>query len=648
LERNGRKGSMVMEPTERWTPQLASEYYDVASWGKGYFSVGDNGHVRVHPEKDPARAIDLKELVDTLVLRGIDLPILIRFADILKHRLGELESAFRTAIAEHKYQGGYCCVYPIKVNQQRQVVEEVLEFGRPFHFGLEAGSKPELMAVMALADNDTPIICNGFKDDEYIELAMLAQKVGRKIIPVVEKYTELHLILKYSQKLGLRPSIGLRVKLASRGSGRWKSSGGYRSKFGLSATEAMRALQELKDLGMADCCNLLHFHLGSQITNIRQIKAAVNEAVRVYVDLARAGAGLQYLDVGGGLGIDYDGSQTDFESSVNYTLQEYANDVIYHVQNVCDEVSVPHPTIVTECGRAIAAYHSVLVFNILGVSGMGEVDILPELPPDAEQPLIDLQETYRGLTAKNILESYHDAQQALDQALNLFSLGYLSLEQRCVAENLYWAISRRIQKQAKELDYFPEELEGIDAMLSDTYFCNFSLFQSMPDSWAIKQLFPIMPIHRLEEEPTRHAVLGDITCDSDGKVDAFIDRRDVKRTLALHPFHGGDYYLSAFLVGAYQEILGDLHNLFGDTNTVHVRLGPTGEVLLDSVIKGDTVREVLNYVQFSSDSLVSRLRRDVETALRESRLTYEQSGALLKFYEEGLHGYTYLEDVHER
>jgi arginine decarboxylase len=637
-----------MEPTERWTPQVASDLYDVASWGKGYFSVSDAGHVRVHPEKDPARSIDLKELVDTLVLRGIGLPILIRFADILKHRLGELHGAFDTAIAEHKYQGGYCCVYPIKVNQQRQVVEEVLEFGKPFHFGLEAGSKAELMAVMALADNDTPIICNGFKDDEYIEMAMLAQKVGRQIIPVVEKYTELHLILKYSQRVGVRPTIGLRVKLASRGSGRWKSSGGYRSKFGLSATEAMRALQELKDLGMADCLNLLHFHLGSQITNIRQIKAAVNEAVRVYVDLARAGGGLQYLDVGGGLGVDYDGSQTDFESSVNYTLQEYANDIIYHVQNVCDEVGVAHPTIVTESGRAIAAYHSVLVFNVLGVAGMGEADVPPEPPPEAEQPLIDLQETYRSLTAKNLLESYHDAQQALDQALNLFALGYLSLDQRCIAENLYWAISRKIQKMARDLDYFPEELEGIDAMLSDTYFCNFSLFQSMPDSWAIKQLFPIMPIHRLEEEPTRPAVLGDITCDSDGKVDAFIDRRDVKRTLLLHTFNGGDYYLGAFLLGAYQEILGDLHNLFGDTNAVHVRLGPAGDVMLDSVIKGDTVREVLNYVQFSSDSLVAKLRRDVETALRESRLTYEESGALLKFYEEGLHGYTYLEDVHEQ
>jgi arginine decarboxylase len=648
LERNGRKGALVLDPVDRWTTEHARDLYDVASWGKGYFSVDRGGHVLVHPAKDPARSIDLKKLVDTLVLRGISLPVLIRFADILKHRLGEIHDAFATAIAEHKYQGGYCCVYPIKVNQQRHVVEEVLEFGRPFRFGLEAGSKPELLAVMALAGNDTPIICNGFKDDEYIEMAMLAHKIGRKIIPVVEKYTELQLIVKYAQKVGVRPSMGIRVKLASRGSGRWKGSGGYRSKFGLTVTEAVRALDELKALGMADCLQLLHFHLGSQITNIRQVKGAVNEAARLYAELARLGAGLKYLDVGGGLGVDYDGSQTDFESSVNYTLQEYANDIVYHIQNVCDESQIPHPTIVSESGRAIAAYHSVLVFNVLGVSGFSEDEKAPQLPPEPEQPLIDLQETYRGLSNKNLLESYHDAQQALDQALNLFSLGYLPIDQRCAVENLYWSICRRIQKLARELDYFPEELEGLDALLSDTYFCNFSLFQSMPDSWAIKQLFPVMPIHRLDEQPTRHAVLGDITCDSDGKVDQFIDRRDVKRTLPLHSYNGEDYYLGAFLVGAYQEILGDLHNLFGDTNAVHVRMSDSGEEILEAVIKGDTVREVLNYVQFKADDLVALLRKDVETALREGRIGYEESGRLLKFYEEGLHGYTYLEDVHER
>jgi arginine decarboxylase len=648
LEKNGRK-TLVLEPTDRWSIQDASELYDVASWGKGYFSVNDEGNVVVHPEKDPSRSIDMKKLIDTLVLRGISMPILIRFAEILKHRLGELHDAFDTAIREHKYNGGYTCVYPIKVNQQRQVVEEVLEFGRPFRFGLEAGSKPELLAVMALADNETPIICNGFKDDEYIEMAMWAQKIGRKIIPVVEKYTELSLIAKYAERIGVRPTIGIRAKLASRGSGRWKSSGGYRSKFGLSTTEVARALEELKLWGMADCLKLLHFHLGSQITNIRQVKGAVNEAARLYTELWRTGAtGLEYLDVGGGLGVDYDGSQTDFESSVNYTLQEYANDIVYHAQNVCDEAGVPHPSIITESGRAIAAYHSALVFNVLGVSGLGEEEAPQELPGDPEQPLIDLQETFRSVNSRNLLEAYHDAQQALDSALNLFSLGYLPLQQRCIAENLFWAICRKVQKMGHDLDFLPEELEGLDAMLSDTYFCNFSLFQSMPDSWAIKQLFPIMPIHRLGEKPTRHAVLGDITCDSDGKVDMFIDRRDVKRTLALHDYNGSDYYLAAFMVGAYQEILGDLHNLFGDTNAVHVRLSPTGEVMLDEVIKGDTVREVLDYVQFKTDSLVAGLRRSVEAAVREGRLGYEEAGRMLRFYEEGLHGYTYLEDPHER
>jgi arginine decarboxylase len=649
LEKNGRKTSLVLEPTDRWSSQDASELYDVASWGKGYFSVSEEGNMLVHPEKDPTRSIDLKKLIDTLVLRGISMPILIRFAEILKHRLGELHDAFDVAIREHKYNGGYTCVYPIKVNQQRQVVEEVLEFGRPYKFGLEAGSKPELLAVMALADNDTPIICNGFKDDEYIEMAMWAQKIGRKIIPVVEKYTELSLIAKYAERIGVRPTIGIRAKLASRGSGRWKSSGGYRSKFGLSTTEVARALEELKLWGMADCLKLLHFHLGSQITNIRQVKGAVNEAARLYTELWRSGAtGLQFLDVGGGLGVDYDGSQTDFESSVNYTLQEYANDIVYHAQNVCDEAGVPHPSIITESGRAIAAYHSALVFNVLGVSGLGEEEAPQELPGDPEQPLIDLQETYRSVNSRNLLEAYHDAQQALDSALNLFSLGYLPLEQRCIAENLFWAICRKVQKLGHDLDFLPEELEGLDAMLSDTYFCNFSLFQSMPDSWAIKQLFPIMPIHRLGEKPGRHAVLGDITCDSDGKVDMFIDRRDVKRTLALHEYNGSDYYLGAFMVGAYQEILGDLHNLFGDTNAVHVRLSESGEVMLDEVIKGDTVREVLDYVQFKTDSLVAGLRRSVEAAVRDGRLGYEEAGRMLRFYEEGLHGYTYLEDPHER
>jgi arginine decarboxylase len=635
--------AQVREPADRWTTTDAAELYDVASWGKGYFSVGENGNLVVHPTKELDRKIDLKQLVDSLQWRGISLPILIRFGDIIKHRLGEIHQAFDTSIKEHGYQAGYCCVYPIKVNQQRQVVEEVFRYGRAYRFGLEAGSKPELLAVLAIADNETPIICNGFKDDEYIEMVMLAKKIGRKITPVVEKFTELALIAKHAEKVGVKPTIGIRVKLASRGSGRWKSSGGYRSKFGLTVSEALKAVEFLKQRGMEDCLELLHFHLGSQITNIRQVKAAVTEAARIYVDLKKAGTGLNSLDVGGGLGIDYDGSQTDFESSVNYTLEEYARDVVYHIQSICDEAEVPHPTIITESGRAVAAYHSLLVFNVLGVSGFGEEDLPATIQEDAEQALIDLFETHKSLTKKNLLETYHDAQQALDSALNLFSLGYLPLEQRSLAENLYWAICRKILRMAKDLDFFPEELEGLDAMLSDTYFCNFSLFQSMPDSWAVKQLFPIMPIHRLDERPTRSAVLGDISCDSDGKVDAFIDRRDVKKTLALHTLNEHTYVLGAFLLGAYQEILGDLHNLLGDTNAVHVSLDEHGEVVLETVVQGDTVREVLNYVQFNSQALLDEFRKDVELAVREQRIGYEESGRLLKFYEEGLQGYTYLE-----
>ncbi|HEX7361165.1 MAG TPA: biosynthetic arginine decarboxylase [Bryobacteraceae bacterium] len=633
----------VREPADRWTTTDAAELYDVASWGKGYFSVGENGNLFVHPAKDPSRGIDLKQLVDTLEWRGIALPILVRFGGILRHRMAEIHQAFDTSIREHGYQGGYCCMYPIKVNQQRQVVEAVFHFGKAYRFGLEAGSKPELLAVLAIADNETPIICNGFKDDEYIEMVMLAKKIGRRIIPVVEKFTELELIVRHAEQVGVKPAIGLRVKLASRGSGRWKSSGGYRSKFGLTVSEALKAVEYLKERGLEQSLQLLHFHLGSQITNIRQIKGAVIEAARVYVDLQKMGTGLKYLDVGGGLGIDYDGSQTDFESSVNYTLEEYARDIVYHIQSICDEAEVPHPVIVTESGRAIAAYHSVLVFNVLGVSGLGEENLPDAVPEDSEQCLIDLFETHRSLTKKNILETYHDAQQALDSALNLFSLGYLPLEQRSMAENFFWAICRKVNKLAIDLDYFPEELEGLDAMLSDTYFCNFSLFQSMPDSWAVKQLFPIMPIHRLEERPMRKAVLGDISCDSDGKVDQFIDRRDVKKTLPLHAFNGSRYVLGTFLLGAYQEILGDLHNLFGDTNAVHVSLDENAEVVLETVVQGDSVRKVLDYVQYNSQTLIDQFRRDVEIAVREQRIGYGEAGRLLKSYEDGLQGYTYLE-----
>jgi len=643
-----------MDLHKPWSVQDSAELYNIKNWGKGYFGINADGNVTVMPNKREDLSIDLKQLVDQLLLRGIDLPVLIRFTDILKHRVGELHDAFRNAIAENNYNGGYACVYPIKVNQQRHVVEEIVDFGKPYGFGLEAGSKPELLAVLALTNgSEAPIICNGFKDDEFIEAVMLAQKLGKRIIPVVEKFTELELLIKYAEKHGVRPNIGVRVKLASKGAGRWESSGGARSKFGLFVAEVLKALDYLKERNMADCLKLLHFHLGSQITNIRTVKTALNEAARIYAELARAGAGMEYLDVGGGLGVDYDGSQTNFESSINYSLQEYASDVIFRVKSVCDEAGVKHPTIISESGRAMVAYHSLLVFNVLGVSGFDLFDIPKELPatPNGEeipQPVRDLFEAHKDITKKNFQEVYHDAVQQRDEALNLFNLGYLSLELRSLTEKLFWGISGKILKIIKETGYVGDDFENLESQLSDTYFCNFSLFQSMPDSWAIKQLFPVMPIHRLKDEPVRRGVLADITCDSDGKIDAFIDLRDVKKTLELHEFKGDAYYLGAFLIGAYQEILGDLHNLLGDTNAVHVRLDENGEIAIEEVVKGDSVREVLTYVQYNPDELLGKVRRDVERAVREKKITIEEATLLLKFYEDGLAGYTYLEEPHGR
>ncbi len=630
---------------DQWKIHDALETYGVRHWGKGYFGVNDKGHVTVHPNKNPDQAIDLKSLIDQLQERGIQLPILIRFTDILRHRVGEIFDAFKGAIAEYNYLGHYTCVYPIKVNQQKHVVEEILDFGKPYGFGLEAGSKPELLAVLAITNGgDTPIICNGFKDDEFIKMTMLATKMGKHVIPVVEKFTELEAIVRFAEELNVRPVIGIRVKLAARGAGRWRYSAGFRSKFGLTLTEALEAYEYLKQRGMGDCLQLVHFHLGSQITNIRSIKNALTEASRVFCELHRVGAGVKYIDVGGGLGIDYDGSQTDFESSVNYTLQEYANDVVFRIKSVCDECGVPHPTIISESGRAVVAYHSLLVFDVLGVSNFDRYTVPPEIPADAPQQVTDLFGIYRDLSKKNIIEAYHDAVQAMDESLNLFNMGGLTIESRAMTERIFWAVCAKILKMTRDLDYTPEELQGLEPLMSDTYFCNFSVFQSMPDSWAIKQLFPIMPIHRLNEAPIRKAVLGDITCDSDGKIDQFIDLRDVRDTLELHPYDGKPYYLAAFLLGAYQEILGDLHNLFGDTNAVHVTLDDNGDVNLEGVVKGDTVREVLAYVQYNADELINQLRKDLERAVRSNKITLNESRQLLQYYETGLDGYTYLEE----
>ncbi|QEL20020.1 biosynthetic arginine decarboxylase [Limnoglobus roseus] len=639
--------SLDAEAAHPWRNADALETYGVKNWGKGYFGINKLGHLTVHPGKAADHSLDLKELIDQLQHRGIQLPILLRFSDILQHRIGEIGGAFKKAIDEYGFQGKYSCVYPIKVNQQRHVVEEVLAFGKEHGFGLEAGSKPELLAVLALTNGtgDTPIICNGFKDDEFIKMVVLARKIGKNIIPVVEKFTELELLVKYMEELGVRQPLGVRVKLASRGAGRWRGSAGYRSKFGLTLTEVLEAYEYLKARGFDDCLQMTHFHMGSQVSNIRKVKDALTEAARVYVELYRIGAGLKYIDVGGGLGIDYDGSQTDFESSMNYTLQEYANDVVFRIKSVCDDAGVPHPNIISESGRALVAYSSVLVFDVLGTSDFDKCTAPDEMPADAPQPIQDLFSNYRDLNKKNYLESYHDAVQSMEETLNLFNLGYLNVELRALGERLYWAFARKLQRLVKELDYVPEELNGLENMLSDTYFCNFSVFQSMPDSWAIKQLFPVMPIHRLNEVPTRKAILGDITCDSDGKIDQFIDLRDVRSTLELHPVTEGEpYYLGTFLLGAYQEILGDLHNLFGDTNAVHVRLEDDGTPNVETVIKGDTVTEVLNYVQYSAEKLTERVRKDVERAVRAGHISVSESKQFLKFYESGLDGYTYLEE----
>ncbi len=639
------------QPGNNWSINDSAELYNVHRWSNGYFDVNSQGNLVVRPNMTEKPELDLKQLVDDLDERGVALPILIRFDDILRHRMTQIHEVFANAIEEFHYQSDYRCIYPVKVNQQRHIVEQIHEHGRGLGFGLEAGSKPELLAVMAMVDDDdTPIICNGFKDDEFIEAVILAKKMGKNIIPIVEKFNELQLIAKYSRQHDVRPAIGVRVKLAARGSGRWHASGGVRSKFGLFISEVLDAVEFLREHDMLDCLKLLHFHLGSQISNIRNIKAGIIELTRIYAELRQLGADLQYLDVGGGLGIDYDGSQTSGDASVNYSLQEYANDVVYHVKEVCDQAKVPHPKIMSESGRAMTAYHSVLVFNTVGSIGFQKyadtAHLRSELTADLPRPVKTLVEAACDITPSNAVEAYHDAQLALDDTMNLFSLGYCRLEHRSLAERAYFALCTKVSQIAQTLEDedVPEEFRGLDVILSDTYFCNLSIFQSMPDSWAIDQLFPIMPIHRLNEEPTRQGTVADITCDSDGKVDKFIGRGDCRHVLDLHPLKDDEpYYLAAFLVGAYQEILGDLHNLFGDTNAVHITIDEDGEPEIEEVIEGDTVREVLGYVEFSADELKRSIRKRVEKAVRQKKITITESRRLMKFYEEGLEGYTYLE-----
>jgi arginine decarboxylase len=645
-------GTRKYNPAQPWRIEDSLELYNVNAWGKGYFSINAAGHVVVRPDTQPGHDIDLYDVVEGLKARDLTTPVVVRFSDILAHRLRRLHDAFSQAIAENDYHNRYAAVFPIKVNQQRLVVEEVYRYGREFGFGLEAGSKPELLAVMAMTENeaDRLIVCNGFKDDSYIEAVTLATKLGRTIIPVVENFDELGLILKHAQTYSVRPRIGVRVKLFSEGSGRWRDSAGEKSKFGLFVTEILELFNILKSHDMLDCLQLVHCHPGSQLQDIRRVKDAINELAHVYAELKLMGAGLQYIDVGGGLGVDYDGSGTNFSSSMNYTLNEYASDVVYRIASVCNARDIPHPMIISESGRAVAAYHSVLIFDALGSSALDKFHVTgteveeyrgeQELPA----PVKDLALAYRSVSERRLVECYHDALTAREQVLQMFTLGLMSLEFRALAERLYWATCARIRDACRKLDRLPEELEDLESILSDTYFCNFSVFQSLPDSWAIDQLFPIMPVHRLDERPTRTGVLADITCDSDGKIDRFVSLRDVKRTLELHELRESEkYYLAAFLVGAYQETLGDLHNLFGDTHVVHIRLHDEGGWWIEEIVKGDTANKVLEYMEYDVAELAPALARDCERAIRAGRMTIGESQKLKRFYEGELDGYSYLE-----
>jgi arginine decarboxylase len=641
-----KSASKPADPLRRWTVRDAMETYGVAHWGSGHFSINTAGNLTVAGQPS-GPTIDLKQLVDDLHGRGIQTPMLVRFTDLLKARVDLIHGAFERAMADYEYAGGYRGVYPIKVNQTRRVVEELIAFGKPYHYGLEAGSKPELLAVMAmLEDEHALIICNGYKDENYIETALLASKLGNKVIIVVEKPGEVDLINKVATQTGIAPTIGIRVRLSTRGAGKWEQSGGDRSKFGLSANEILGAVEKLRGWGLLEQFQLLHFHLGSQISAIRSIKDALREGGRFYVELRKLGcSGLRYFDVGGGLGVDYDGSQTNFPSSMNYTVQEYANDIVAALYETCEAEAVPQPTIVSESGRAVVAHHSVLVVDTLGVTEFSSFDDEPAEPAeDADAVAHNLWDTYQGVSRKNALEYYHDAVEYKDQVLQLFNLGHLSLELRVYCERLFWATCQKISSLVRTMHRVHEDLQGLEKALSDTYFCNFSMFQSLPDAWAVDQLFPIMPIHRLNEEPTRRAVLADITCDSDGKIDEFIDVKDVKSTLELHALRPGERYLiGIFLSGAYQEILGDMHNLFGDSNSVYVSIDGEGGYSIDEVITGDTVTDVLRYVDFSPEDLVKRLRRNVEIALRQQRISLDESRKLIQRYRDGLAGYTYLE-----
>lgn len=641
------KLSERVDGLKKWTIEKSEELYRIKGWGEPYFSINAAGHVTVSPQGDRGGSLDLYELVEALRQRNLGLPLLLRFSDILADRIERLNACFAKAIARYSYRGVYRGVFPVKCNQQRHLIEELVRFGRPYQFGLEAGSKPELMIALAtLKTPGAPIICNGYKDREYIETALLADKLGQMSIIVLEQIEEVNLAIQVSRELGIVPVLGVRAKLKTKGIGQWGTSTGDRAKFGLTIPEIIQVVDRLIEAGMLDSLQLLHFHIGSQISSISAIKDAIREASQIYVELAKLGAQMKYLDVGGGLAVDYDGSKTNFHASKNYNMQNYANDIVAEVKEACQEVDLPVPTLISESGRAIASHQSVLIFNILATS-----DISTEAPEflrgvggsDKEHLILrNLQETYQSLGADNYQESYHDAIQFKEEAIGLFNFGYLSLRERAKAEQLFWACCHKIKAITRQKEYVPDDLEDLEKNMASIYYVNLSVFQSAPDSWAIGQLFPIMPIHRLNEEPTQRGTLADLTCDSDGKIDQFIDLLDVKKVLELHPFETGEpYYLGMFLNGAYQEIMGNLHNLFGDTNAVHIKLSPNGYEI-EHVVKGDTMKEVLGYVQYDAEDLLESIRQQTEQALKQDLITLGESQHLLQNYERSLRRYTYL------
>lgn len=629
---------------EPWSVKKSSGLYNVNGWSAGFFTINEAGNVCVTPKGPTGPSLDLNELVNDLVDRGLRAPLWIRFPEIVETRVKMIAESFHNAFQTFNYKGKYRGVYPIKVNQQRHLVEAMVRCGFETGLGLEAGSKPELLVALAQLDNpDALLICNGFKDKEYIETALLATRLGRNIIVVIDRYQELPLLVSIAKSLDIKPVIGFRAKLENKGAGKWVDSSGPRSKFGLTALEMVEGVEFLKKENMMDCLQLMHFHIGSQITSIRPIKDSLQEACRVFADLCAMGAKLQYMDVGGGLGVDYDGSKTNWENSVNYSEQEYANDVVSAIQSICEERELPHPAIITESGRALTAHHAVLVFNVLGTHEIVKPGSPSAPGPEAHEKVQELWEIYNKLSQKNMTELYHDTIQDKEDSIKLFNLGYLTLKDRAEIDLLFWAIIGKIQKLSKDMVERPEELENLDKELHDTYFCNFSVFQSAPDHWAVRQLFPVMPIHRLAEEPTRKATLVDLTCDSDGKMDRFIDVKDVKHALEVHPLEPGkEYYIGVFLLGAYQEILGDMHNLFGDTDAVYVSV-KDGDYEIDHLVEGDTVTQVLEYVEYFKPAMMERMRYSVENALKTKRMTILEGRKFLQFYEQGLDGYTYLE-----